>query len=47
MKEIEYSVILDNIPFGIMLLNHKNEIRYINKKFIKMFGYERDEIPDG
>ncbi len=47
MQEIEFSEIMDNIPFGIMLLNHKNEIRYINKKFIEMFGYNIDEIPNG
>lgn len=39
--------ILDNLPFGIALIDKNNNFTYINPKFKDMFGYELSDIPDG
>jgi len=47
LEKDELEIILESLPIGIMLLNRENKIRYLNKKFVELFGYEKDEIPDG
>ncbi|HPP07334.1 MAG TPA: ATP-binding protein, partial [Syntrophorhabdaceae bacterium] len=39
--------ILDNLPFGIALINEDGNFTYINPKFKEMFGYDLKDIPDG
>lgn len=43
----EFEKILESLPFGLMILSPENKVRYLNKKFIELFGYEKDEITDG
>ncbi len=39
--------ILDNMPLGIILVEKDNTFGYVNPEFIRLFGYNLDEIPKG
>ena len=39
--------LLENAPFGIMLIDWHGLISYINPKFTEILGYEQDDIPNG
>ncbi len=39
--------LLENAPFGIMLINKDGSIAYVNPKFTELFGYIQSDIPDG
>ncbi|HOP85963.1 MAG TPA: diguanylate cyclase [Syntrophorhabdaceae bacterium] len=43
----EYKNITDLAPVGVMLLDFEYKIKYLNKTFTKIFGYEINDIPDG
>jgi len=43
----EYKNIIDLAPIGIMLLDYEYKVKYLNKNFTKIFGYEINDIPDG
>jgi PAS domain S-box-containing protein len=39
--------LLENAPIGIVLINKHGEFEYINPKFREVFGYTRDDVPNG
>jgi len=39
--------LLENAPFGIAMVQQNGSFTYINPKFIEIFGYTLDDIPDG
>lgn len=39
--------ITENLPLGMVFIDVDGDYKYINPKFIEMFGYEPSEIPDG
>lgn len=43
----EYKNIIDQAPFGVMLLDIDYKIKYLNQTFTKIFGYEKDDLPNG
>ena len=43
----KFQTLSDNAPFGIMLVDREGALKYINPKFIELFGYKHTEIPDG
>ncbi len=43
----EYKNIIDLAPVGVMLLDFEYKVKYLNKTFTKIFGYEANDIPDG
>jgi diguanylate cyclase (GGDEF)-like protein/hemerythrin-like metal-binding protein/PAS domain S-box-containing protein len=45
-SQTQLQAILDSSPVGIGWSNADGEIEYINQKFIDLFGYTLDEIPD-
>lgn len=42
-----FKSLLENAPFGIVLIGQEGTFRYINSKFIELFGYDSQDIPDG
>ncbi|MCX8109997.1 MAG: PAS domain S-box protein [Syntrophorhabdaceae bacterium] len=42
-----YALLVENFPYGVILLDKKGEFVYVNKKWVEIFGYEPDEIPNG
>jgi two-component system, cell cycle sensor histidine kinase and response regulator CckA len=39
--------LLENAPFGVILVDKKGDFQYVNAKFIELFGYDLSEIPNG
>jgi two-component system cell cycle sensor histidine kinase/response regulator CckA len=39
--------IISHVPFGVALIRENGTYRYINPKFVELFGYDFDEITDG
>ncbi len=37
----------ENAPFGMVLISKNGDYKYINPKFIELFGYHLEEIPNG
>jgi len=40
-------VLLENAPFGMVLINKNSNFIYMNPMFMNIFGYTSNEIPDG
>ncbi len=38
---------LRNAPFGMIILDHDNIIKYVNPRFTEIFGYEPKDVPTG
>ncbi len=36
----------ENAPFGMVLIDEKGGVKYINQKFRELFGYDLEDIPD-
>ena len=45
--EEQLQTLLDNIPFGVSLLNQKGSYEYVNARFTDIFGYTLKDIPTG
>lgn len=42
-----FQTIADSAPFGLIMIDSRNEYTYVNPKFTELFGYELEDIPDG
>jgi PAS domain S-box-containing protein len=42
-----FQTFLENAPFGMIVVGQGGNFKYINSKFIELFGYELNEIPGG
>jgi len=40
-------VLIENAPFGMVMIDKDGRFIYANSKFIEMFGYDLNDIPDG
>lgn len=47
LERERYALLVENFPYGVVLVDKKGRFVYVNKKWVEMFGYEPDEIPDG
>jgi PAS domain S-box-containing protein len=43
----KFSIISENAPFGLVIVDKDGTFTYINPKFKEMFGYDLHDIPDG
>jgi len=43
----KFQTLSENAPFGTMLVDKDGVLKYLNPKFIELFGYEPKEVPDG
>lgn len=43
----KFSIISENAPFGLVMVDKDGTFTHINPKFKKMFGYNLHDIPDG
>jgi two-component system, cell cycle sensor histidine kinase and response regulator CckA len=44
-SEERFRFLIEKSPLGIALMDNENNYKYLNPKFIEMFGYDPDEIP--
>ncbi|MGO9122834.1 MAG: PAS domain S-box protein [Desulfomonilaceae bacterium] len=43
----KFQTLVDDAPFGIVMIRKDNTYEYVNPKFTEMFGYDLNDIPDG
>lgn len=46
-SERKFSILIQEAPYGISIIDHRGTYRYLNRKFTEMFGYTLEDIPDG
>ncbi|MBU1162059.1 MAG: response regulator, partial [Proteobacteria bacterium] len=46
-EEDKYRVLVEESPFGVSLIGKDGDYKYVNPKFVEMFGYALKEIPTG
>lgn len=44
IENLDLEKVLDNMNIGVMLVNHKEEIIYINKLLTEITGYNKDDV---
>jgi PAS domain S-box-containing protein len=42
-----FETLLENAPFGMIMIDKKGNFKYVNSKFIELFGYDLNDIPNG
>lgn len=42
-----FQTLLENAPFGVIMIDKQGIFRYVNSKFIELFGYDLNDIPNG
>jgi two-component system, cell cycle sensor histidine kinase and response regulator CckA len=42
-----FETLVDNAPFGMVMIRNDATYEYVNPKFIEMFGYDLRDVPDG
>jgi PAS domain S-box-containing protein len=46
-ERLRFSILSDNAPFGMAMIDKDGKFIYINPKFKEIFGYGLSDIPDG
>ncbi len=46
-SERKFSILIQESPYGVSIIDHNGVYRYLNRKFTEIFGYTLEEIPDG
>ena len=46
-EEEKYRILVEESPLGVSIIDEKGHYKYINPKFIEIFGYELEDIPTG
>ncbi|MGO9122735.1 MAG: PAS domain S-box protein [Desulfomonilaceae bacterium] len=41
-----FQMLADNAPFGMLVLSEPGDFEYMNPKFLELFGYDLQEMPD-
>jgi two-component system cell cycle sensor histidine kinase/response regulator CckA len=42
-----FETLLENAPFGVIMVDKQGIYKYVNSKFIELFGYDLNDIPNG
>jgi two-component system cell cycle sensor histidine kinase/response regulator CckA len=42
-----FQMLLENAPFGMILIDKDGAFKYINLKFTELFGYDLNDVPNG
>jgi PAS domain S-box-containing protein len=42
-----FETLLENAPFGVIMIDQQGIFKYVNSKFIELFGYDLNDIPNG
>lgn len=45
-SEQKFKLLVEDAPFGMLILDEKQQIEYFNPKFHQLFGYCSEELPD-
>ena len=42
-----FQTLLENAPFGMVMIDKDGTFKYVNAKFIELFGYDLNDVPNG
>jgi two-component system cell cycle sensor histidine kinase/response regulator CckA len=42
-----FQTLLENAPFGMIMIDKEGSFKYINAKFTEIFGYDSNDVPNG
>jgi len=42
-----FQILIQNAPFGMLLIDENGKFTYANQKFTEIFGYDLKDVPDG
>ncbi len=42
-----FETLLENAPFGVIMIDKQGNFKYVNSKFIELFGYDLKDVPNG
>ncbi len=43
----KFQTLSEQAPFGMLMIGEDGAFRHINPKFVELFGYDLDDVPDG
>jgi PAS domain-containing protein len=46
-SEEKYKILTEESPLGLALISEEDNYKYLNPKFVEMFGYTLEDIPTG
>jgi PAS domain S-box-containing protein len=46
-SELNFSILIQESPYGIAIIDRNGTYRYLNRKFTELFGYTLEDLPDG
>lgn len=46
-ERVRFSMLSEHAPFGLILTDKSGAFRYVNPRFVQMFGYHLTDVPDG
>ena len=46
-SEEKFRVLVEELPLGVSLIGEGGRYKYINPKFVEIFGYSLEELPTG
>jgi PAS domain S-box-containing protein len=47
IEKARFETLSENAPFGMVMVSKEGQFKYINRKFIELFGYDQTDVPDG
>jgi PAS domain S-box-containing protein len=47
MERNRFQILTDSAPFGIAMVDKDGTFKYVNPKFVEIFGYDLSEVPNG
>ncbi|MFH1112969.1 MAG: PAS domain S-box protein [Pseudomonadota bacterium] len=47
LQQKRFEVLAKHAPFGLVMIGRGGTYSYVNPKFLELFGYELDEVPNG
>lgn len=47
IEKVRFETLSDNAPFGLVMVAKEGHFKYVNRKFIELFGYQPIDVPDG
>jgi PAS domain S-box-containing protein len=47
IEKQQFETLVENAPFGLVIVDEDGSFRYANPKFLETFGYSLEDVPDG
>jgi two-component system cell cycle sensor histidine kinase/response regulator CckA len=47
IEKARFEALSENAPFGMVMVAKEGHFKYVNRKFVELFGYDHTDVPDG